>query len=310
MTEESITLSPPTQTFTNAPLLITILLMIDSLHFVFARLLVPYLPPATSALFVLAIATAEVALFIAARGRPNLTTFRRHARFFLAIGFLVAVSTNLNYLAVTFIDPGIAAMLAKTSVLFGLGFGLFWLRDRLSGLESVGALIAIAGVFIITFQPGDYLRLGSLLVLASTFMYAAHAAIVKRYGEQIDFADFFLFRLAATTSFLFLLAVGQGDLVWPGGRAWLILLLAGTLDVAISRALYYTVLRRLKISLHQLIMTLSPVVTIGWSLLLFGSVPTLQELIGGLTVICGILLVTAGQLKAGRPAKTANSTSR
>src|SRR5690349_4866034 len=43
--------------------LIGALLIVDSLHFVFARILLPLVPPLTAALFVLAIGTAEVGLF-------------------------------------------------------------------------------------------------------------------------------------------------------------------------------------------------------------------------------------------------------
>jgi drug/metabolite transporter (DMT)-like permease len=63
------------------------------------------------------------------------------------------------------------------SVLFGLGFGLLWLRERLNRAQLLGAAICIVGVAIITFQPGDYFRLGSLLVVGSAFLYALHAAL-------------------------------------------------------------------------------------------------------------------------------------
>ena len=258
-------------------------------------MLAPLLPPATAGFFVVGVATIQVAGYALITGRLNLTAFHRNIRFFIVIGLLIAVSTNINYVAVTYIDPGIASMLSKTSVIFGLGFGLIWLRERLSLRESAGALITIAGIFIITFQPGDYLRLGSLLVLVSTLMYTLHAAIVKRHSGTIDFIDFFLFRLLTTSGFLLLLAAGQNQLVWPDPRAWIVLLIAGTVDITISRAIYYVVLRRLRISLHQLIMTLSPVIAVGWSLLLFGHVPNIQEVMGGLTVIAGIAFISFHQ---------------
>ncbi|MBK8796247.1 MAG: hypothetical protein IPM07_07640 [Anaerolineales bacterium] len=48
------------------------------------------------------------------------------------------------------------------------------------------------------------------------------------------------------------------------GRAtWLLLVLTGTVDVVISRALYYQTLRLLPMSIHTIILTLSPVVAIG-----------------------------------------------
>lgn len=276
----------------NMPLLFTALLIVDSLHFVFARALLPHLPPEMSSFLVLAVGAAQVAVFQAARGDVRPAVFRRRWRFFVVVGLLVAASTVINYAAVAFIDPGAASLLSKTAVLFALGLSLFWLRERLGRGEVLGALLALVGVFIVSFQPGEYLRLGSLLVLLSTFLYALHTAVVKRHGEGIDFGNFFLFRIATTAFFLFAFAAARGQLVWPSGMGWLLAFVAGTVDVVISRALYYLSLRRMPMSIHTIILTLSPVVTILWALLLFGVVPSTLSLVGGALVVLGVALVT------------------
>ncbi len=297
MSNESLTVPTKARLIDNAPLIVIGLLLIDSLHFVFARLLLPYLPPMTSALYVLLIGTIEVAVFAALTGRLRFDTFRLNRWFFLAIGFLVATSTALNYSAVAFIDAGTASMLGKSSVIFSLGFGLFWLHDRFTKLQVFGAIVAIAGVFIITFQPGDYLRIGAFMVVSSAFMYALHAALVKHYSGHLSLVNFFLFRLASTSTFLFIFATIGGQLVFPRGQVWFLLLLVGTVDVVISRSLYYLALRQLKLTLHAIILTLSPVVAIGWSLFLFGTTPTPQQLVGGVAVMAGVFLVT---IRAGK----------
>jgi drug/metabolite transporter (DMT)-like permease len=63
----------------------------------------------------------------------------------------------------------------------------------------------------------------------------------------------------------------------------------------ISRTLYYVVLRRLEMSIHSIVLTLSPVAAVLWSLLLFDTLPTLQEFLGGAAVILGVLIVTIRQ---------------
>lgn len=276
----------------NTPLIFAILLIVDSLHFVFARALVPLLPPEMSSFLVLGIAAVQVGLFQAARGETKLVLLWRRWRFFAAIGILVAASTVINYAAVAYIDPGTASLLGKAGVIFSLGMGLLWLRERLRPVELLGALSAIAGVFLISFQPGDYLRIGSILVLASAFLYALHTAIVKRYGEAMEFGSFFLFRIAVTAMFLFLFAAGRGQLVWPSTTAWIVVFIAATVDVVISRSLFYLSLRRMPMSIHTVILTLSPVVTILWSIALFRQSPTALSLIGGAFVVLGVALVT------------------
>lgn len=278
----------------NAPLLIGVLLVVDSLHFVFARLLHPYLPGGTSAMYVLSFAAIEIAVYLGIRRRIDIRVFREHIRFFLAIGFLVATSTAFNYIAVGYVDPGTASLLAQMSTVFALGFGLFWLRERLSRLELFGALVALIGVFIISFQPTEGLfRFGSILVLSGTFMYALHAAIVKRFGGKMDFSNFFLFRVATTAVFLLFFTIVRGQLLLPPEpRVWFLIAVVGTVDIIISRALYYLALRRLRLSFHTVLLTLSPVITILWSLALFQERPEFQGLMGGAAVILGVLIVT------------------
>jgi drug/metabolite transporter (DMT)-like permease len=297
MSHKPLALAAQSRLIHNVPLVVICLLIVDSLHFVFARLLLPYLPPTTSAMYVLGVATIEVAVFLAIWDKIDFTVFRRHLWFFLSIGFLVAASTVLNYGSVAFIDPGTASLLGKMSTLFSLGFGLIWLHERFSTRQFLGALAAVAGTFIIAFQPGELIWVGMLMVVASTFMYALHAALVKRHGDGMSLADFFLFRLACTTAFLLLFTLGRGELIMPGWQAWLIVLIAGTVDVTISRTLYYLTLRRLNLSIHAIILTLSPAVAILWTLFLFGVQPTLQQLLGGIAVIAGVLTVSLSQAR-------------
>jgi drug/metabolite transporter (DMT)-like permease len=275
--------------------LVIVLLLIDGLHFVFARALRDYLPPVTSAFFVIAIAAVELAVFAAWQGRLRLATFRQHWRFFTAIGALIGTSTAMTYVSVTYIDPGTASLLVQTTTIFGLLLGVVWLGERLSRRQVVGAAVCLLGVAIITFQPGDYLRLGALLIIGSSVFYALHAAIVKRYGGGLDFLEFFVWRVVSVAGFLFFVAAALGPLQWPTPTAWLILIIAGTVDVVISRALYYLVLRRVKVSVHSLILTASPVVAIIWSYILFQSVPTARELLGGVAVLAGVMLVTTAR---------------
>jgi drug/metabolite transporter (DMT)-like permease len=298
MSDRPLAVKTPFRVLENTPLVVASLLIFDSLHFIFARLLLPYFPATASSLYVMAIATVEVALFIQWRGRIRFSVLREHLWLFLSIGFLVGTSTVLTFMSVEFIDPGTASLLGKSSIVFGVALGVLWLQDRFTITQTVGALIAILGVIIISFQPGDYLRLGSFIVVLASLFYALHTALFKRYGGGIHLADFFLFRLGSTTVFLLVVVLARNELVMPPSwQAWAVLFLAGTMNIVLSRALFYLALQRLALSFHSIILTLSPVVTIGWTLLLFGIWPTVQQLVGGAAVIAGVML-TASQVRS------------
>jgi drug/metabolite transporter (DMT)-like permease len=267
------------------------LLVVDSFHYIFARLLLPHIHPTASAFFVLAIATAQVMGYAALRGELRWRVALRHFWFFASIGFLIAASTVLSYLSIAYIDPGTASMLGKTGVVFSLLLGVFWLREHLSRMQVAGAVLAVTGAFTISYYPGAVMQWGALLILLSTFFYALHTAIVKRWSDTINFLDFFAFRLLFTSIFLFFFAVGGGHLRWPDAMTWLLLLLTGTVDVVISRALYYQTLRLFPMSIHTIILMLSPVAAIAASLALFGEFPGARELVGGALVLAGVWIV-------------------
>ncbi len=276
----------------NNLLWLTILVLVESLHFVFARLLSLVISPDISAMYVQAVGTLLFGSYALATGKLDWRIFRRHWLFFLSIALLIGVSTNMSYRTITVVDPGTASMLGKVSIIFSLGFGFFWLKERLTLSQWIGAGISIIGSFVIAFQPGDFLQWGALLILGGTLMYALHTAIVKRFGGQMDFVNFFFFRILTTTAILFVIAAGRGVLAWPTLAGWGIVSLTAVMDVIISRLLFYVALRRMTMNIHTIVLTLSPVATILWSLLLFDTLPGLQQVIGGGAVLLGVLIVT------------------
>jgi drug/metabolite transporter (DMT)-like permease len=261
------------------------------MHYVFARMLVPHLPPSTSAFFVLLIATIEVGIYGIATKKLKFENFQLNAWFFFGIGILVAISTNLNYAAVRYIDPGTASLLGKSGKIWSMGLGLLWLREKLTGPQFLGATLAIGGVFVLSYQAGEYNRVGTFMVLTATFLYTLHTGVTKKYGENMDFVNFFFFRLLITSIFLFLITSIVGTITWPSSTAWGYLLLVGTMDITFSRSIYYLALRRLNLSIHTLVLTLSPVVAIIWTIIFFEIYPSTLQLFGGFIVIIGLLIV-------------------
>jgi O-acetylserine/cysteine efflux transporter len=274
----------------NAPIVL-ILLFLDSFHFVFARLLSPLISPRVSAFYVMGIATLVVGGFAIATRQLNFGVLRKHLGFFVLIGLLIGGSTNLTFVAVGYVDPGAAALISQLSIPISIVLSVIWLKERFTRVKVIGAVLAMVGAVIIALQPSDFFRIGSLMIMIATTLYTFHTALVKRNGD-VDFVNFFFFRLLFTTLALFSFSAVQNAVVWPSAAAWPWLILVAGVDIVLSRVLFYTALRRLHLSAHTLILTLSPVIATAWSFALFGVVPTLQQIIGGIIVLAGVLLAT------------------
>ncbi|MBX3011057.1 MAG: DMT family transporter [Caldilineaceae bacterium] len=271
---------------------LTLLLLFDSLHFIFARLLLPYVSPDVSVMYVMSIATLQVGIYGWVTGQLRWAPLRDHWRFFLVIGVLIGFSTHLAFVAIAYIDVGTAAMLGQIATVFGVAFGLIWLREHFSMGQLVGTAVAVVGSVVIAYQPDAQLQWGALLIIAGSFCYSLHFAIVKRHGSTIDFLNFFFYRVLGTAVMLVLSVAGRQVFSWPSWQGWGMILLTATIDVTISRIFYYQALRRLNMSLLSVISTLSPVAAILWAFLLFGTWPTGQQWLGGVGVLVGVLVVT------------------
>ena len=282
---------------TDPRLLIPALLLVDSLYYVFARISAAYLPPAAGAMYMMVLGALEIAALM--RGRIDWRVLSAHRWLFLAIGLLVGVNTNMGFAVIQYVDPGTASVLSRTSILFGVGLGVLWLRERLTRVEVVGAVIAVAGTVVVSFQPGDYFRWGALVIILSTLLYAVHSALAKRWGGSIPLAEFLLFRVCATAAVLVVLTGAQGQLLWPELSVLGLLAAMAFVNILVSRGLYYLALRRMDMSLLTIVLTLTPVVTWLWSMPLFGGRPTAQEIAGGVAVLVGVLVVTVS--RARRP---------
>ncbi len=272
--------------------LFSVLLIVDSMHYIFAGLIAPLIAPPASSFYLMIIAALEVGIYAAITGRLRWQTFWQHRWFFLSIALLIGSGTILSYVAVFFINPGVASLLGKLGTIFTVFFGVVWLREKLNKWQLGGGVVAIIGAAVIVFHPGEFHLIGSLLVLIGNFLYALHAVIVKRYGSEMDFVEFFFWRIATTAAVIFLITVGSGRFVQPTPKARLMLIVAGTIDITFSRSLYYLTMRKLPVSIHAIVLTLSPAVAVLWTLLFFNTPPTLQQLFGSLLVLGGVLLVS------------------
>ena len=73
------------------------------------------------------------------------------------------------------------------------------------------------------------------------------------------------------------------------------LIVAGIVDVAVSRGLYYVALRRFPMSIHAIVLTLSPAATILWSFFLFSTLPGPAQVLGGVLVLFGVMIAMLNQ---------------
>jgi drug/metabolite transporter (DMT)-like permease len=239
---------------------------------------------------------------------PNVwPQFRRHARAILFVGLLnSALPFTLYAFAVLHIATGFSAILNATVPLSGALVAWLWLKDRPSGLRSLGLLIGFVGVALLVlgksgFNPAIAPAAGSMglallamgACLLATLCYGLAASFTKRHlggihpmataaGSQIGAS---LVLMLPTLWF------------WPqqpvSDTAWWAVIALGLLCTAVAYVLFFRIIEAAGPAKALTVTFLVPVFA-----LLYG-VLFLSETITGWTLICGAVILVGTALSTG-----------
>lgn len=209
----------------------------------------------------LLVATALLALVLTRRGaRP----FRRPPR----LVYLAALGLGGNYLFYMWglerAGAATSQVLIQTAPLFLIVLGVAWLKERLAVRQIVGGAVALAGVFLVSWDdaaaaPGR--GFGVLMILAASFTWGVYGAAHRKLGD--DHASgptmMWIFLLAALVSvpFAFTEALRRPDGVHLAAIAYL------CLNTIVAYWSFAESVRHVNASVAAVILTLGPVVTFG-----------------------------------------------
>lgn len=258
------------------------------------------LPPLLFAGIRFAVASGLLLGWAAIR-RLSLPTSRRDWLLLVWLGMTnIALSYGLVFWGELHLSAGLTAILFSTAPLFSLLLAHVLIpRERLTVRRSLGSLLGLAGVVTIFWSnlgvtSPQWLAAASGIVF-SAFLAAMGSILIKRWGLHLPVAVLSGVQMAVATPFLLLagLVLGEGaSLVWTvrGVGAILYLALIGS---ALGFALYYWMLRRVRVTtaVHLIIGVVLTAVGLDW--LLLGEVLTPRMAIGGGMVLVGLVLAIA-----------------
>ncbi|MHC4133863.1 MAG: DMT family transporter [Planctomycetota bacterium] len=209
----------------------------------------------------LLIAAAFLALVLTRRGvRP----FRRPPR----LVYLAALGLAANYLFYMWglerAGAATSQVLIQTAPLFLIVLGVAWLKERLTVRQIAGGVVALAGVFLVSWEDAPevpHRGLGVLLILAASFTWGVYGAAHRKLGD--DHASgptmmwIFLIAALGTVPFAFTEVPRRPDAVQLAAIAYL------CVNTIVAYWSFAESVRHVKASVAAVILTLGPVVTFG-----------------------------------------------
>ncbi len=243
----------------------------------------------------------------------SLKGLRSHLPLLAAFGFLLSMNMALYTVSVVINGAAVATALVYISGAFSAILGRIFLKEELNLLKILAAIISFAGCVLVVnaYDPAAWSlnTTGILTGILSGLGYAIYGMVGRVTSQRginpwaslmaaFGFASFFM--LFFNLAFGRVLPGGAASLIemlWLGNEwvGWGILLVLAAGPTLLGFGLYNVSLNYLPASVANLILTAEPVFTAIVAYFLLGEVLTLIQVLGGLLILTGVVLLKIGK---------------
>src|SRR5918992_1943596 len=288
------------------PVMLLTLAFLWGSSFLFIEIALEEIEPTTMmALRLLFGATALLPILMVQRGARRAAADLRAAGSSLWVLGLVNAALPFTLIAwgQQYIDSGIAAIANASLPIFVVLLAIrFRPSERATGLRLAGIVAGLAGVAVLTgaeFDGSWSGVLGTLAVVAASFLYATGALYAQSHVERTD--SIVLATGSAITGTLVLLpfALAQAPSGVPSWEALASVAVLGFGGMAAGQLLYYVVIDRYGSSRASLVTYLLPVIALVLGSLLLDEPVEVTALIGLVLILSGVAF-GSGMLKPAR----------
>ncbi|GBF34528.1 permease [Desulfocucumis palustris] len=218
---------------------------------------------------------------------------------FLALHFSFWI-TSLNYTSIAS-----STVLVTLQPLFVISGGYLFYGEKIAPRGAGGAVLALAGSLLIgigDFQIGGKALLGDLLAFAGGFFVAGYVLIGRGLRNRLELIPYVYVVYTATAALLFLgnAAVYSDPLGPYPAMTWLWFAALALIPTIMGHTVFNWALRYVKAAVVSVSILGEPVGATILAFFIFGQVPGMLQLIGGLSILLGLALFISSTSGASR----------
>jgi drug/metabolite transporter (DMT)-like permease len=211
----------------------------------------------------------------------------------ILLGAFSALGNEAMAHSLTVIDPGIAAVMLRSQVVFVAVIGWWLLKERVGIRFWVGTLLALAGFSLLqglfSAKPGAALS-GLVWAVVAAIGFAAMQVTVRKTIKRIDPIMVNGLRLWFAALLVACIPGRLTSLFEVDYQIWLLASATALFGPVISRIFLMNALRYIPVALSTLVLFVSPVFAFLLGGLFFFEWPDLLQLTGCLIILTGIAL--------------------
>jgi drug/metabolite transporter (DMT)-like permease len=210
------------------------------------------------------------------------------------------------------VTVGYALLMQYTMPLMVLAYGLATRTEMLTGAKLLAAALTLGGgTLMMGAQAGGFAKVnisGTLFALASAAGFAFYSLWSKELMQRHDPRRVVTYGFL-TSTITWLIVHPLWTMQWSqlDGRAWALVLFVAVFGTVMPFVLYLSGLHYIEPSRAGLMATLEPVFAAALAWTLLGESMRPWQIVGGLAVLGGVLLIQAGERRAAFNRKVAPS---
>ena len=207
------------------------------------------------------------------------------------------VQYGLTFTGLSMIDASLGGIIVQLEVPFSVLLAVIIFRERPGLLRIIGMTVSFIGIALIAGKPSLSGELEGILLTASgALVWAIGQIMYKRISSQIDgLTGIAWIGVIAAPQMLIgsmIFETGQVDALmnasWVG---WASVVYLGLIMTVVGYGIWFTVLARNPVSHVMPVLLVLPIFTVLFSVLLLGERPSLEVLLGGVTILAGVSLI-------------------
>ena len=171
------------------------------------------------------------------------------------------------------------------------GLGVIILKEKFNLFETFGAILAILGLLIITFNPVENLEFKVIFILISTLIFNTTRFIVKRTIHKVEPIVFVLVRNIYGLIVISIYTFVFGNFILLEGKYLVLAMIVPLFSTVLQHLLMFQAYKYADFSKLAIIVALSPFMVIIYSYFIWGYIPYSYQLIGGTLIVLGVIML-------------------
>lgn len=213
----------------------------------------------------------------------------------VAVGLLIAASVLAVSVAVQLSDPTSVSFLTRLEAVFTAILGMLVFKERFTRLELLGVAAALGGVLVMTRAAREVPILAFGLAVGASLLVSISTMVAKTALQHLEPVALIAgSRLVSCLSIL-LYAVLFATVQLPSIDNLVVIAIGVFWGPFLGFILLYKALSLSEVSRVAALRTSYPLFVAFFSLLVFRTVPSLVQMLGGALIVLGILALIRGR---------------